>query len=127
MTQKPLAILSRCARGAISEPLAEATDRDLLERYLADKDQGAFLLLLKRHGPHVLATCRRVLFHEADVEDAFQATFLVLLAKERTVRWQSSLGCWLTAVAHRIAVRTRAHRAKRLAREVQGDVPEPAA
>ena len=47
--------------------------RGLLERYLADKDQGAFLSLLKRHGPHVLATCRRVLFHEADVEDAFQA------------------------------------------------------
>jgi DNA-directed RNA polymerase specialized sigma24 family protein len=81
----------RCVRTTLSDGHAVPTDRELLERYLADKDQGAFVSLLKRHGPRVFATCRRALFHDANVEDAFQETFLVLVAKARAVRWQP---CW---------------------------------
>ncbi len=105
----------------------EYTDRELLECYLADRDERAFTALLKRHGGRVLATCRRVLHHEADVEDAFQATFLILLNRARSVRWEASVGGWLTAVAHRVAVRTRARAALRQGREVQSEHHDPAA
>src|SRR5947208_14330870 len=120
MSQNSLAPLVSCLRRAVDAARdGEATDRELLERYLADRDHGAFVVLLRRHGRRVFATCRRVLSREADVEDAFQATFLVLLNKARSVRWEPSLGGWLAAVAHRIAVRTRCQSAKRSRRETQ--------
>lgn len=94
---------------------ARLSDRQLLERYLVYRDEAAFTVLVRRHGPLVLSACRRVLTEEADVEDAFQATFLVLLRKSSSVRWQASLGSWLFGAAHRIALkaRTRALRRRR--------------
>ena len=68
------------------------------------RDGPAFAALVARHGPMVAATCRAVLRHEHDVEDAFQATFLVLARKASSVRAGDALGGWLHRVAYRVAV-----------------------
>jgi RNA polymerase sigma factor (sigma-70 family) len=93
-----------------------ATDRQLLERFLGG-DQEAFAALVTRHARTVLAACRHVLSDPADVDDAFQATFLVLFKKARGLAWEESIGRWLYAVAHRIAVHARANAARRRNRE----------
>src|SRR4051794_317179 len=89
------------------------SDRQLLQDYLDRGDETAFALLVRRHGPRVRAACRQVLADEADVDDAFQATFLVLLDKARSMQWRSCLGGWLFGVAHRVALRARARAAAR--------------
>jgi RNA polymerase sigma factor (sigma-70 family) len=98
------------------------SDRELLECYLAQRDQVAFEALLSRHGPRVFAVCRQILGGD-DVEDAFQATFLVLLDKARRIPWHDSLGSWLAAVAHRTAVRARSRRLRRSCLELPSAVP----
>src|SRR5947209_6073036 len=102
-------------------PVAEAsvTDRELVERYARGKDEAAFAELVRRHERTVLAACRLVLAGEADVADAFQATFLVLVQKARRVRWRESLGGWLFAVAHRVAVCARKQARKRRVKEAR--------
>jgi RNA polymerase sigma factor (sigma-70 family) len=96
---------------------ARLTDPQLLERFVHERDEAAFATLVRRHGRLVLSACRRVLSDEADIEDTFQATFLVLLRKARTVRWQASIGNWLFGVAHRVAVQARANALRRRRRE----------
>ena len=95
------------------------TDRQLLQRYRARKDEAAFAALVQRHGKLVLSACRQVLSEPADVEDAFQATFLVLVRKANVIRWKASIGNWLYGVAHRVAVRARADAPRRQQREGQ--------
>ncbi len=75
----------------------------LLERYVSDGDEAAFAALVARHGPMVLGVCRRVLRDERDVEDAFQATFLVLVRRAGAIRDGDRVGRWLHGVAHRVA------------------------
>src|SRR5437763_97968 len=78
------------------------TDGQLLERFLAARDEAAFEALLRRHGPMVLGVCRRVLAgadSAYDSEDAFQATFLVLAHKAASVAARESVGSWLYGVA----------------------------
>jgi RNA polymerase sigma factor (sigma-70 family) len=84
-----------------------ASDAQLLERFLTDKDAATFTALVRRHGPMVLGVCRRVLgdFHSA--EDAFQATFLVLARRASAIRREKPLGNWLYGVAQRVALRAR--------------------
>src|SRR5689334_18033195 len=94
-------------------------DGQLLARYAADRDEAAFAALVARHGPMVLATCRAVLRHEPDVEDAFQATFLVLARKARTVRAGEALGGWLHRVAYRAAIQVGAESRRRHRREAE--------
>jgi RNA polymerase sigma factor (sigma-70 family) len=89
------------------ESLADQTDRQLLARLLAGYDESVFDALIRRHGPMVYRTCWRVLHQEQDVEDAFQATFLVLAQNLRTIRKHTSLASWLHGVAHRVALKAR--------------------
>ncbi len=92
-------------------------DGQLLARYSATGDASAFEALVARHGPMVLATARAVLRREHDVEDAFQATFLVLARKAGTVRVGDALGGWLHRVALRSAVRASVEARRRAKRE----------
>src|SRR5262245_32321251 len=119
MAAPTLTRVVRQLRAAAPPPPADETsDRELLERYLRRKDEAAFAGLVRRHERTVLAACRHVLADPADVADAFQATFLVLLQNVRRVRWHASLGGWLFAVAHRVAVSAR--RKTRLRTEKEG-------
>jgi RNA polymerase sigma factor (sigma-70 family) len=81
----------------------ELSDADLLERFRLGREEAAFTLLVQRHGPMVLAVCRRILGDVYEAEDAFQATFLVLVRKAGTIRKQQSLAGWLHRVASHIA------------------------
>jgi RNA polymerase sigma factor (sigma-70 family) len=101
----------------------ERSDDDLLDRYVSGRDEAAFEAIVRRHGPLVLAVCRRLLFDPQDVEDAFQAVFLILVRKAASLRRRDGLGAWLHGVAHRVAVRARAHAARGGRREPLGDVP----
>jgi RNA polymerase sigma factor (sigma-70 family) len=88
----------------------KATDRQLLHRFATQHEEVAFEMLLERHGPAVLGLCRRILRHEQDAEDVFQATFLALARKASSIRKPESLGCWLYGVASRLAFKMRAQR-----------------
>jgi RNA polymerase sigma factor (sigma-70 family) len=92
----------------------------LLERFVADRDEAAFEALVARHGPMVLGVCRRVLDDPGDIDDAFQATFLVLVKKAGQLRDRDLLSNWLYGVAHRVAVRARANRYRLRTRERPG-------
>jgi RNA polymerase sigma factor (sigma-70 family) len=96
------------------------SEAQLLERFLARGDQVAFEAIVMRHGPMVLGVCRRLLGDPHDVEDAFQATFLILLRKAGSIRNQQILGTWLYGVARRVAVRLRTDARRRRARELVG-------
>jgi RNA polymerase sigma factor (sigma-70 family) len=95
----------------------QLTDRDLLLAFSAKADQAAFAELVRRHGPLVLGVCRRVLNDSPEAEDAFQAVFLVLARKARSLLRPELLGNWLYGVALRCARRVRSRQAQRLARE----------
>src|SRR5207302_1016069 len=93
------------------------TDRELLEGFTELREETLFETLVDRHGPLVLGVCQRVLNHEQDAEDAFQATFLVLARKAGSIRKFESVGSWLYGVAYRLALKLRASAAQRRAHE----------
>src|SRR5437763_1102735 len=82
---------------------ASCSDSELIRRFVEQRDEGAFTALVRRHGSVVLGVCRRVLRHEQDAEDAFQATFLVLARKAASVRRPATVGSWLYGVAWNVA------------------------
>src|SRR5437773_3380692 len=99
-------------------------DGQLLERFLGARDEDAFAALVRRHGPMVLAVCRRLLPEPHDAEDAFQATFLVLVRKAASLGRPERLGNWLYGVAYRTALKARGDNARRNRRERPlADVP----
>jgi RNA polymerase sigma factor (sigma-70 family) len=95
----------------------DLSDGTLLERVATQRDEDAFAALVRRYGPIVLGVCRRVLRHEQDAEDAFQATFLVLFRQARSIRKRQSVGSWLYGVAYRVAQNARLKKARRSVRE----------
>src|SRR5262245_42137201 len=99
-----------------------APDQVLLQRFLGERDEAAFEAILRRHGPMVLDVCRGVLLNEADAEDAFQATFLVLARKAGSIRKAATLVSWLHGVAYRTALKARAESTQRW--KHQAHVPE---
>jgi RNA polymerase sigma factor (sigma-70 family) len=106
------------------------TDGQLLEQLVGRQREAAFAELLLRHGPMVLGVCRRLLRHEQDAEDAFQATFLVLSQKADSIRRADAVASWLCRVAYHVAAAARARAARRRAVERQAAAaararPEP--
>ena len=102
--------------------VAGLDDDQLLERFASRRDEVAFDAIVTAHGPMVMAVCRRVLTNPSDVEDAFQATFLVLARKARSIRAGTTLGGWLHRVAHRVAVEVNRDAIRRRAREATAAV-----
>jgi RNA polymerase sigma factor (sigma-70 family) len=93
------------------------SDDQLLERFLTERDEAAFEVLVRRHGPMVLGVTRRVLGNTHDAEDVFQATFLILVRKAAALRSRELVGNWLFGVAYRTARRARAMSARRQQKE----------
>src|SRR4051812_29209582 len=107
---------------------AGLTDGQLLTDYVSRRDGAALAALVRRHGPMVWGVCRRVLADFHDAEDAFQATFLVLVRKAASLAAPDLLANWLYGVAHQTALKARGVIARRKGRERQvADMPEPAA
>lgn len=109
--------IQRLRRSALPLDLAARTDGELVADYAARRDQAAFEALVRRHGAMVWGVCRRILGNEADAEDAFQATFLVLVRKAGAIRAQALVGNWLYGVAHNTALKARAMNRRRRAKE----------
>ncbi|MFO0906879.1 MAG: sigma-70 family RNA polymerase sigma factor [Isosphaeraceae bacterium] len=105
--------------------LAAASDAALVELVAHRGDDAAFTALVERHGPTVLAVCRGVCGDHTEADDAFQATFLVLLRRAGRLRVDDSLAGWLRKVALRVARQARRTRSRRLAREARAARPEP--
>jgi RNA polymerase sigma factor (sigma-70 family) len=106
-------VILRHLRTVVTETTGGPGDRQLLEQFVVGRQQAAFEALVRRHAPLVLAVCRRILRHEHDAEDAFQATFLVLARKAGEVGKQGSLAGWLHRVAYHAALKVREQAANR--------------
>jgi RNA polymerase sigma factor (sigma-70 family) len=112
MSTSQAAVLRHLHQLAGSSDAGQLSDRELLHRFTTQRDERAFAALVRRHGPMVLQVCRRALRRPQDVEDAFQATFLVLLRKTASHPWREGIGGWLHGVAVRVALRVRADAAR---------------
>src|SRR5262245_33932829 len=95
----------------------DAPDGQLLGLFATTRDEAAFAALLARHGPMVLATCRRILGNANDADDAFQATFLVLARRATSLGDVRTVSTFLYGVAVRTAQKARVREARRRARE----------
>ena len=96
---------------------ASAPDAELVRRFVARRDHAAFAALVRRYGGVVFGVCRRVLRHEQDAEDAFQATFLVFARDAGRVERAGAVGNWLYGVAHNVARKARTNRHRRTVKE----------
>jgi RNA polymerase sigma factor (sigma-70 family) len=121
-------LIQQLRRTVLLRDGAGSTDGQLLEEYISRRDEAALAALVQRHGPMVLGVCRRILGSYHDAEDAFQATFLVLVRKATSVRPREMVVNWLYGVAHQTALKARATVRIRKGRERQVvQMPEPAA
>ena len=108
--------LHRIARGNLDQ----LTDRALLDRFIDDRDEDAFTLLVQRHGGLVLGVCKRVVHDWHAAEDCFQAVFLVLATKAHLLPRHETLGAWLHAVAIKVALKANTRAAIRRSHEQKG-------
>jgi RNA polymerase sigma factor (sigma-70 family) len=121
-------VVQQLRQGAILGDPAELTDGQLLGLYVDQHDEAAFAVLVRRHAGMVWGVCRRVLGDHHEVEDAFQATFLVLVRKAGSVKPRDLAGNWLYGVAYHIALKARALAGRRRVRERQvAAMPESSA
>src|SRR5262245_9922365 len=128
MASGPMNQVVHQLRDMILRDGVEPTDGQLLERFVKDREAAALEALVRRHGSMVWGVCRRVLANHHDAEDAFQATFLVLVRKASSVKPRDMVGNWLYGVAQQTALKARSTSAKRQAREKQvSAMPEPTA
>jgi RNA polymerase sigma factor (sigma-70 family) len=112
---KPLLTFIR--RLAVSHYHRELTDAELLQRFAVQREETAFTALMHRHGPMVLGVCQSILQDTHDAEDAFQATFLVLVRKAKGIGKPASVASWLHGVAYRLSMKARVEVARRRACE----------
>jgi RNA polymerase sigma factor (sigma-70 family) len=98
---------------AAAKDFAEHSDRQILDSFCEHRDEASFSTLVARHSAMVLRVCRRVLRHEQDAEDAFQAVFLVLASHGASIRKRDSLAAWLHGVSYRIALKAKRSAARR--------------
>jgi RNA polymerase sigma factor (sigma-70 family) len=119
MATEPAVLLHHIRHLAATHEAGRLTDRELLQRFTAQRDERAFATLFRRHGPMVLRVCRRVLPHGPDAEDVFQATFLVFARKAATLRWHESAAGWLHEVAYRLSRKAKTAAARRWAHETR--------
>lgn len=118
MARHPLGTVLRHMRRLLAPSGDNAvSDRQLLEHFVERHDEGAFETLVQRHGPMVLGVCRRVLPEAHDADDAFQATFLVLIRKAASLPWHEIIAPWLWQVAYRVALKSRSSAVRRRASE----------
>src|SRR5262245_10553174 len=103
------------------ENAGNMTDGPLLKRFAQQQDQAAFEELMRRHGPMVLRVCTRVLRHDQDAEDAFQAVWIVLARKAGAIGDPERIGGWLHGVAQRVALHAKHGASQARASEIHGD------
>jgi RNA polymerase sigma factor (sigma-70 family) len=128
MAASPIdAVFRHLRKTVLCRDFEGVTDGQLLQRFIDAHDERAFEALVLRHGPMVLGVCRRVVGSVDDAEDAFQASFLILVRKGKTIGNPELLGNWLYGVAYRTALEARGKNARRRCHEIQvTHMPHPA-
>src|SRR4051794_25148404 len=116
-------LLDYLLRRVAPQASGEVSDAHLLERFAKAGDEAAFELLVWRHGPMVLSLCERMLHQEQDAEDAFQAAFMILARKARSIGKRASLASWLYKVAYRVACRSISKKPLPAPISCESDVP----
>src|SRR5438105_8943999 len=106
-------VIEHLRRTVLPHEDAGRSDGQLLQDYLSRREEGALAVLVRRHGPMVWGVCRRILRQPHDAEDAFQATFLVLVRKAASIASRDLVANWLYGVAYQTALKARATAAKR--------------
>ena len=106
-------VIQHLRRTVLSRNAATLSDGQFLDCFLTHREEAAFAALVRRHGPMVFGVCRRVLTDLHDAEDAFQATFLVLVRKAASIWPRDQVGPWLHGVAYRTASKARCRAARR--------------
>lgn len=120
--EMPSGPMNRVTEQLLRSVLSDSTgldDRELVGCFIENGDEAAFATIVKRHGPMVWSVCHRVLSNNQDTEDAFQATFLVLVRKASSIVSRELLGNWLYGVAYQTALHARRTIARRRVKEVQ--------
>ena len=127
VTNRISRVVERLRSTALRMDRADLTDGQLLEMFVCYHEQEALEAIVRRHASMVWGACRRILRNYHDAEDAFQATFLVLVRRAASVTPREMVGNWLYGVAHQTAMKAKTTRAKRRMREApQTTMPEPA-